>query len=48
MKVSTINIRSVKVHTMETILPDTDGDGGDRADAATMTTTGDKISCIQY
>ena len=41
MKVATIDIRSVKLHTPEPILPDTDGDGGERAAAATLTTTGD-------
>ena len=28
MKVSTINISSVKLHTVEPLCPDTDGDGG--------------------
>ena len=41
MKVTTINIRSVKLHTRETIRPTTYGDDGERADAATTTTTGD-------
>ena len=41
MKVDTTNIRSVKLHTPENILPDTDGDGGERAAAATMTNTVD-------
>ena len=41
MKVATINIRSVKIHTPEPPRPSTDGDGGERATAATMTTTGD-------
>ena len=39
-KVATINIRSVKLHTPEPLRPDTDGDGGDRAAAANMTTNG--------
>ena len=43
MKVAAINIRSVKIHTLEPLRPDTDGDGGERAAAATTTTTGDKI-----
>ena len=38
MKVTTINIRSVKIHTTETPCPTTGVDGGDR-DAATTTTT---------
>ena len=41
MKVATINISSVKLYTPEPLRPTTDGDGGDRADAATTTTTGD-------
>ena len=41
MKVATINIRSVKLHTPEPILPATDGYGGEMATAATTTTTGD-------
>ena len=41
MKVDTINIRSVKLHTLEPILPDTDGDGGNRAAADTTATTGE-------
>ena len=41
MKVATINISSVKLHTMEPLRPATDGDGGDRDTAATTTTTGD-------
>ena len=42
MKVYTINIRSVKLHTMEPIFTATEGDGGERADYATKTTTGYK------
>ena len=41
IKVVTINIRSVKLHTPEPLCPDIDGDGGDRDSAATNTTTGD-------
>ena len=41
MKVATINISSVNLYTPEPLRPTTDGDGGDRADAATTTTTGD-------
>ena len=41
MKVATINIRSVKLHTPGPLCPDTDGDGGERAASATTTTTGD-------
>ena len=33
MKVATINTRSVNIHTTEPLIPDTDGDGGERADA---------------
>ena len=40
MKVATINIRSVKLHTPEPIRPDTDGGGEERAAAATTSTTG--------
>ena len=40
MKVVTINIRSVKLHTPEHPLPATGGDGGERADYITTTTTG--------
>ena len=40
MKVTTINIRSVKLHNAETICPDNHGYGGERAVAATTTTTG--------
>ena len=43
MKVVTINIRSVKLHTLETPRPFTGGDGGERADVATTTNTGDTI-----
>ena len=42
MKVATINILSVKIHTPETPLPYTGGDGGERAAASATTTTGDK------
>ena len=41
MKVATINIRCVKIHTPGPPLPSTGGDGGERAAATTMTTTGD-------
>ena len=41
MKVATINTRSVNIHTTEPLIPDTDGDGGERADASTTSTTGD-------
>ena len=42
MKVATINIRSVKLHTLEPPCPSTGGGGGgERADAATATNTGD-------
>ena len=40
MKVDTINIRSVKIHNPEHILPSTDGYGGERAADATTTNTG--------
>ena len=40
MKVDTINIKSVKIDTPETLFPDTGGDGGGRATDETMTTTG--------
>ena len=40
MKVATIKIKSVKLHTPETPRPDTCGDVGDRAADATTTTTG--------
>ena len=42
MKVDTINIRSVKIHTPEPPCTSAGGDGRDRDDAATTTTTGDK------
>ena len=41
MKVATINIRSVKLHTLEPISLATGGGGGERDAAATATTTGD-------
>ena len=41
MKVATINIRSVKLHTLEPLCLSTGGDGGDRDDTSTTTTTGD-------
>ena len=41
MKVATINIRSVNLHTTEPPRPSTGGDGGERAAASTTTTTGD-------
>ena len=41
MKVATIKIRSVKLHTPEPLCPDTDGNGEERADDVTTTTTGD-------
>ena len=41
IKVATINIRSVKLHTPEPLHTDTYGDGGERAAASTMSTTGD-------
>ena len=41
MKVATINIRSVKIHTPEPPCPSTDGNGGERDSSATTTTTGD-------
>ena len=41
MKVATINIQSFKIHTPEPPRSYTGGDGGERAAAATMTTTGD-------
>ena len=40
-KVDTINIRSVELHTVEPLCPDTNGGGGDRASATTTTTTGE-------
>ena len=42
MKVATINIQSFKIHTPEPPRSYNGGDGGERAAAATMTTTGDK------
>ena len=39
MKVATINIRSVKIHTPESLPPPTDGDVEERAAAETTTTT---------
>ena len=41
MKVATINIQSVKIHTPEPPCPSTVGDGGERSAAATTTTTVD-------
>ena len=41
MKVATINISSVKIHTPEHIRPDTDRDGGQRDSASNTTNTGD-------
>ena len=41
MKVSKINIRSVKLHTPEPPRTSNGDDDGERADAATMNTTGD-------
>ena len=41
MKVATISIRSVKLHTPEPLCNPSGGGGGDGAAAATMTTTGD-------
>ena len=41
MKLSTINIRSVKIHTPEPLSPATNCGGGERAAAATTTATGD-------
>ena len=38
MKVATINIRSVKIHTMEPLHPATGDDVGDRAASATAIT----------
>ena len=39
MKVANINISSVKLHTPEPLCPNTDSDGGQGAEFATMTTT---------
>ena len=41
IKVTTINIRSVKLHTPEPLRTATGDDGGDRANSTTMTTTVD-------
>ena len=41
MKMATINIWSVKLHTTEPPCPSTVGDGGERAAASTTTTIGD-------
>ena len=41
MKVATINISSAKLHNMEHLHPDTDGNGEERAAADTKKTTGD-------
>ena len=41
MKVATINIRSIKLHTPEPPCPSTSGDGGERASSATTNTNGD-------
>ena len=41
MKLATIKIRILKIHTPETLCPATDGDCGERAAASTTTTTGD-------
>ena len=41
MKVSTINITSVNLHTPEHLCPVTDGDGGYRAAEDTKNSTGD-------
>ena len=41
MKVATINARSLKLLTLELIHTDTDLDDGERAHAATASTTGD-------
>ena len=40
MKVDTINIRSVKIHTPEPLRPSIGDNDGERADTATTTTTG--------
>ena len=42
MRVAIIKIRSVKLHTPETLCPYTDGGSVYRADDDTTTTTGDK------
>ena len=41
MKVATINIRCVNLHTPEPPRPTNSGDGGERDDASTIITTGD-------
>ena len=41
MKLDSISIRSVKIHTLEPLRTDTNCDVGDRAAAATTTTNGD-------
>ena len=46
MKVTTINIRSVKFHTPEFILSDTGSDGGERATAAATTIITEDTSVI--
>ena len=45
MKVATINIRSVKLHTTEPLRPATGGGGGERAAAAITTNTGARYGC---
>ena len=42
MKVKTINIRSVNIHTPETLLPDTYGDSWEKDAAANTATNGHK------
>ena len=41
MRVATISIRSVKIHTPEPLCPSTDGNSGERSAATTTTTTGE-------
>ena len=41
MKVATINIRSVKIHTPEHLCPAADGDVGETAVSTTTTNTGE-------
>ena len=41
MKVTTINIRIVNLHTTEPLRPYNYGDGGQKADSVTTTSTGD-------
>ena len=41
MKVTTINVRSIKLHNPEPLFPSTVDDGGDRSAASTTTNTGD-------